>query len=108
MEEFCCQDFLLGACQRQAVETEWGFLFNLRGLFLQSVGFPFDSQGPGSSRNFLLLLSYYKEIENGNQTCFLRLVGRMTCLALNIYRCGGKHIPCKIRLVLMKLLICSS
>ena len=99
---------LLGAGKRQAVETEWGFLFNLRGLFLQSVGFPFDSQGPGSSRNFLLLLSYYKAIENGNQTCFLGLVGRMTCLALNIYRCGGKHIPCKIRLVLMKLFICSS
>ena len=79
------------------VETEWEFLFNLRGLFLQSVGFPFDSQGPGFSRNFLLLLSHYKAIENGNQTCSLGLVGRMTCLALNIYRCGGKHIPCKTR-----------
>ena len=70
--------FLLGAVKRQAVETESGFLFNLRGLFLQSVGFPFDSQGPGSSRNFLLLLSHYKAIENGNQTCSLGLVGRMT------------------------------
>ena len=56
------------AWQRQAIETEWGFLFNLRGLFLQSVGFPFDSQGPGSSRNFSLLLSHYKAIKNGNQT----------------------------------------
>ena len=98
-------EFLLGSASCQAVETEWEFLFNLRGLFLQSVGFPFDSQGPGSSLNFLLLLSHYKAIENGNQTCSLGLVGRMTCLALNIYRCGGKHIPCKIRLVLMKLLI---
>ena len=91
--------FLLGSASCQAVETEWEFLFNLRGLFLQSVGFPFDSQGPGFSRNFLLLLSHYKAIENGNQTCSLGLVGRMTCLALNIYRCGGKHIPCKIRLI---------
>ena len=87
--------YLLGSASCQAVETEWEFLFNLRGLFLQSVGFPFDSQGPGSSINFLLLLSHYKAIENGNQTCSLGLVGRMTCLALNIYRCGGKHIPCK-------------
>ena len=75
------------------------------GISLQSAGFPFDSQGPGSSRIFLLLLSHYKATENGNQTCSLGLVGRMTCLALNIYRCEGKHIPCKIRLVLMKLLI---
>ena len=44
--------FLLGAA-KQAVETERGFLFDLRGLFLQSVGFPFDSQGPGSCRNVL-------------------------------------------------------
>ena len=76
--------FLLGSASCQAIETEWEFLFNLRGLFLQSVGFPFDSQGPGFSRNFLILLSHYKAIENGNQTCSLGLVGRMTCLALNI------------------------
>ena len=75
--------FLLGSASCQAVETEWEFLFNLRGIFLQSVGFPFDSQGPGFSRNFLLLLSHYKAIENGNQTCSLGLVGRMTCLALD-------------------------
>ena len=46
--------FLLGSASCQAVETERGFLFNLQGLFLQSVGFPFDSQGPGSTRNVLL------------------------------------------------------
>ena len=50
---------LLGA----AIETERGFLFNLRGLFLQSVGFPFGSQGPDSSRKFLLLLSHYKALQ---------------------------------------------
>ena len=51
---------LLGAVKRQAIETERGVLFNLRGLFLQSVGFIFDSQGPGSSRNVLLHFLYKK------------------------------------------------
>ena len=39
------------------------------GLFLQSVGFPFDIQGPGSSRNVLLHFLHNKAIEDGNQTC---------------------------------------
>ena len=74
----------LGAAKRQAIETEWGFLFNLWGLFLQSLGFPFDSQGPGSSRNFLLLLSLYIAIKNGNQT-----VLSMTCGKNDVL--GSKH-----------------
>ena len=48
--DFSCYGSMLGAAKRQAVETERGFLFKLRGLFLQSVGFPFDRQGPGSTR----------------------------------------------------------
>ena len=32
------------------------------------MGFPFDIQGPGSSRNFLLHFLYNKAIEDGNQT----------------------------------------
>ena len=79
------------------------------GISLQSAGsfpsicggFPLTARGLVPVVIFLLLLSHYKEIENDNQTFSLGLVGRMTCLALNIYRCGGKHIPCKIRLVLM-------
>ena len=61
------------------------------GVFLQSAGFPFDIQGPGSSRNVLLNFLYNKAIEDGNQTCstpfLLGLVGRMTYLdlTLNIY-----------------------
>ena len=70
--------FLLGAAKRQENETERGFLFNLRGLFLQSMGFPFDSQGPGSSRKFLLLLSHYKAIKNSNQSLLSAIVIR-TC-----------------------------
>ena len=76
---------MLGAAKRQAIETEWGFLFNLRGLSLQSVGFPFDSQGPGSSRNYLLLLSHYKAIKNGNQTMLSRTCGKNDVL-------GSKHM----------------
>ena len=54
------------------------------GFFLKSVGFPFDIQGPGSSRNVLLHFLHNKAIEDGNQTCsppfLLGLVGRMTYL----------------------------
>ena len=39
------------------------------GFFLKSVGFPFDIQGPGSSRNVLLHFLHNKAIEDGNQTC---------------------------------------
>ena len=39
------------------------------GFFLQSMGFPFDIQGPGSSRNVLLHFLHNKAIEDGNQTC---------------------------------------
>ena len=39
------------------------------GFFLQSVGLPFDIQGPGSSRNVLLHFLHNKAIEDGNQTC---------------------------------------
>ena len=50
------------------------------------MGFPFDIQGPGSSRNILLHFLHNKAIEDGNQTCsppFLQgLVGRMTYLDL--------------------------
>ena len=56
-------------------------------FFLQSVGFPFGSQGPGSSRNFSLLLSHYKAIENGNQTVLSRTCGKNDVL-------GSKHIAC--------------
>ena len=56
------------------------------GVFLQSVGFPFDIQGPGSSRSVLLHFLHNKAIEDGNQTCsppfLLGLVGRMTYLDL--------------------------
>ena len=58
------------------------------GFFLQSVGFPFDIQGPGSSRNVLLHFLHNKAIEDGNQTCsppfLLGLVGRMTYLDLTL------------------------
>ena len=58
------------------------------GVFLQSVGFPFDIQGPGSSRNVLLHFLHNKSIEDGNQTCpppfLLGLVGRMTYLDLTL------------------------
>ena len=58
------------------------------GGFLQSVGFPFDIQGPGSSRNVLLHFLHNKAIEDGNQTCsppfLLGLVGRMTYLDLTL------------------------
>ena len=54
------------------------------GFFLQSVGFPFGIQGPGSNRNVLLHFLHNKAIEDGNQTCsppfLLGLVGRMTYL----------------------------
>ena len=40
------------------------------GFFLQSVGFPFDIQGPGSSCNVLLHFLHNKAIEDGDQTCF--------------------------------------
>ena len=56
------------------------------GVFLQSVGFPFDIQGPGSNRNVLLHFLHNKAIEDGNQTCsppfLLGLVGSMTYLDL--------------------------
>ena len=39
------------------------------GFFLQPMGFPFDIQGPGSSRNILLHFLHNKAIEDGNQTC---------------------------------------
>ena len=52
------------------------------------MGFPFDIQGPGSSRNVLLHILYNKAIEDGNQTCsppfLLGLVGRMTYLDLTL------------------------
>ena len=58
------------------------------GFFFQSMGFPFDIQGPGSSRNVLLQFLHNKEIEDGNQTCsppfLLGLVGRMTFLDLTL------------------------
>ena len=49
-------------------------------FFLQSVGFPFDIQKPGFSRNVLLHFLYNKAIEDGNQTCS----GRMTYLDLTL------------------------
>ena len=62
------------------------------GFFLQSVGFPFDIQGPGSSRNVLLHFLYNKAIEDGNQTCstpfLFGLVGRMTYLDLTLNLAG--------------------
>ena len=80
---FCCL-----ARQRQAIETERGFLLQSVGIFLQSVGFPFDVQGPDSSRNVLLHFLYDKAIEDGNRTCsppfLLGLVGRMTYLDLTL------------------------
>ena len=64
------------------------------GFFLQSVGLPFDIQGPGSSRNVLLHFLYNKAIEDGNQTCsppfLLGLVGRMTyVLGSNVKHLDG-------------------
>ena len=77
--------FLLGAT---AIETERGFLLNLWVFFHQSVGFPFDIQGPCSSCNVLLHFLHNKAIEDGNQTCsppfLLGLVGRMTYLDLTL------------------------
>ena len=50
------------------------------------MGFPFDIQVPGSSRNVFIHFLHNKSIEDGNQTCsppfLLRLVGRMTYLDL--------------------------
>ena len=53
------------------------------------MGFPFDIQGPGSSRNVLLhFLNSNKAIKDGNQTCsppfLLGLVGGMTYLDLTL------------------------
>ena len=66
---------------------------SLVGLFLQSVGFPFDIQGPGSSRNVLLHFLHNKATEDGNQTCsppfLLGLVGRMTYLDLTFKHLAG-------------------
>ena len=60
------------------------------GFFLQSLGFPFDIQGPGSSRNVLLHFLYNKAIEDGNQTCsppfLLGLVGRIQRIKLGSER----------------------
>ena len=57
------------------------------------MGFPFDIQGPSSSRNVLLHFLYNKEIEDGNQTCsppfLLGLVGRMTYIVLGS---NAKHL----------------
>ena len=60
------------------------------GFFLQSVGFPVDIQGPGSSRNVLLHFLHNKAIEDGNQTCsppFLLGRGKNDVLGSNV-----KHI----------------
>ena len=58
------------------------------------MGFPFDIQGPGFSRNVLLHFLYNKAIEDGNQTCsppfLLGLVGRMTYL--DLLGCNVKHL----------------
>ena len=55
------------------------------------MGFLFDIQGPGSSRNVLLHFLHNKSIEDGNQTCsppfLLGLVGRMTYLDLTLNNC---------------------
>ena len=79
--------FLLGAT---AIKTERAP--QSVGFFLQSLGFPFDIQGPGSSRNVLLHFLYNKAIEDGNQTCsppfLLGLVGRMTYLDLALNLAG--------------------
>ena len=52
------------------------------------MGFPFDIQGPGSSRNVFIHFLHNKSIEDGNQTCsppfLLGLVGRMTYLDLTL------------------------
>ena len=67
------------------------------GFFLQSVGFPFDIQGPGSSRNVLLHFLYNKAIEVGNQTCFppflLGLMGRVTYLDLTLKTQFAASLP---------------
>ena len=47
------------------------------GVFLQSVGFPVDIQGPGSSRNVLLHFLHNKAIEDGNQTCSPPFLARL-------------------------------
>ena len=61
------------------------------GFFLQSVGFPYDIQGPAMvpvAINVLLHFLHNKAIEDGNQTCsppfLLGLVGRMTYLDLRL------------------------
>ena len=57
------------------------------------MGFPFDIQGPGSSRNVLLHFLYNKAIEDGNQTCsppfLLGLVGRNDVLGSNVKHFAG-------------------
>ena len=63
------------------------------GLFLQSVGFPFDIQGPGSSRNVFIHFLHKKSIEDGNQTCsppfFIRTCGKNDVLGSNVKHLVG-------------------
>ena len=57
------------------------------------MGFPFDIQGPGSSRNVLLYFLHNKAIEDGNQPCsppvFIRTCGKSDVLGSNVKHSAG-------------------
>ena len=63
------------------------------GVFLQSVGFPFDIQGPGSSRNVLLYFLHNKAIEDGKpdllSAVFIRTCGKNDVLGSNVKHLAG-------------------
>ena len=57
------------------------------------MGFPFDIQWPGSSRNVLLHFLHNKAIEDGNQTCsllfFIRTCGKNDVVGSKIKHLAG-------------------
>ena len=63
------------------------------GVFLQPMGFPFDIQGPGSSRNILLHFLHNKAIEDGKpdllSAVFIRTCGKNDVFGSNVKHLGG-------------------
>ena len=56
------------------------------------MGFPFDIQGPGSSRNVFIHFLHNKSIEDGNQTSFLSAVFIRTCGKNDVLGSNVKHL----------------
>ena len=59
------------------------------GFFLQPMGFPFDIQGPGSSRNILLHFLHNKAIEDLLSAVFIRTCGKNDVFGSNVKHLGG-------------------